>query len=98
MDGGFSDNLPFATHNDVVTVSPWPGDFDVCPLELQDHDLQHYLTISNMTLQVNLPCLLEFRKSLLPPNLDLLTSLQQQGYGDAVRYLKKKGLQILSRL
>ena len=52
VDGGFSDNIPHAKDiDDVITVSPFPGDFDICPEEDRHHNMKHFFHVANMELQ-----------------------------------------------
>ena len=49
-DGGFSDNLPTFETGRTITVSPFSGSEDICPLD--EHSSAPTMYAANMSLQV----------------------------------------------
>ncbi|KAB1269537.1 Patatin-like phospholipase domain-containing protein 5 [Camelus dromedarius] len=50
IDGGFSNNLPFADSPSVITVSPFHGTVDICPQSTSAS--MHELNIFNVSFQI----------------------------------------------
>lgn len=97
MDGGFSDNIPHAKDlDDVITVSPYPGDFDICPEEDRHHNMKHFFHVANMELQFNMHNWWRIKKSLISPSMSELRDIQREGYMDTLRFLKTRGVCVCS--
>lgn len=92
VDGGFSDNVPFSKDSDVISVSPFPGDFDICPEEEPHYNFQHYFQIANMALQFNVTSWWRIKKCIFVPSMAELQKIQRQGYRDTLKFLKLRGL------
>ena len=92
MDGGFSDNIPHAKGiDDVITVSPFPGDFDICPEEDHHHNMKHFFHVANMQLQFNVHNWWRIKKCLFSPSMSELRDIQREAYRDTLRFLKTRG-------
>jgi hypothetical protein len=50
MDGGFTDNLP--SQRDTVTVSPFSGEADICPLDPYSSNWMN-INVKNTSFQVS---------------------------------------------
>ena len=93
VDGGFSDNIPHAKDiDDVITVSPFPGDFDICPEEDHHHNMKHFFHVANMQLQFNVHNWWRIKKCFFSPSMSELRDIQREGYRDTLRFLKTRGL------
>ena len=69
VDGGFSDNIPHAKDiDDVITVSPFPSDFDICPEEDCHHNMKHFFHGANMELQFNMHNWWRIKQCLISPS------------------------------
>ncbi|ESO07817.1 hypothetical protein HELRODRAFT_76015 [Helobdella robusta] len=95
MDGALSDNLP-KLDNWTITVSPFAGESDICPCDQSDS--MHYINLANTSAQVN--CNNAYRGAVcfLPPSPEVLSQMCQNGFEDALRFLKKKGLFVVFTL
>ena len=92
VDGGFSDNIPHAKDIDgVITVSPFPGDFDICPEEDHHHNMKHFFHVANMELQFNMHNWWRIKQCLFSPSMSELRDIQREGYRDTLRFLKTRG-------
>ena len=92
VDGGFSDNIPHAKDiDDVITVSPFPGDFDICPEEDHHHNMKHFFHVANMELQFNMHNWWRIKQCLISPSMSELRDIQREGYRDTLRFLKARG-------
>nr|XP_031319263.1 patatin-like phospholipase domain-containing protein 5 isoform X3 [Camelus dromedarius] len=90
IDGGFSNNLPFADSPSVITVSPFHGTVDICPQSTSAS--MHELNIFNVSFQI---CTQNFYlglSSLIPLSPEVVADNCRQGYLDALRFLEKHGL------
>ena len=92
MDGGLTNNLPHYREDGVISVSPFPGDFDICPENDMGLGIYNFLSVSNMSVAFNMEHWKLFVQSLIPPGREVLQQLQRQGYQDALRYLKTRGV------
>ena len=94
VDGGFSDSIPHAKDiDDVITVSPFPGDFDICPEEDRHHNMKHFFHVANMELQFNMHNWWRIKQCLISPSMSELRDIQREGYRDTLRFLKARGRQ-----
>ena len=92
VDGGFSDNIPHAKDIDgVITVSHFPGDFDICPEEDRHHNMKHFFHIANMELQFNMHNWWRIKQCLISPSMSEMRDIQREGYRDTLRFLKARG-------
>lgn len=89
MDGGFSDNLPNLDER-TVTVSPFAGDNDICPMD--DHFSLLQINLCNTSISLTPGNLYRFSRILFPPHPEILSRMCQQGFDDAVRFLQKQNM------
>ncbi|XP_060770452.1 patatin-like phospholipase domain-containing protein 2 isoform X1 [Neoarius graeffei] len=91
VDGGLSDNLPQYELKNTITVSPFSGESDICPRDYSSTNL-HELRFSNTSIQLTLANLYRCSRALFPPDPQVLEIVCQEGYNDALHFLKKNGL------
>jgi hypothetical protein len=87
MDGGFTDNLP--SQRDTVTVSPFSGEADICPLDPYSSNWMN-INVKNTSFQLTLQNVYRLSKALMPTDAKFLLKLKQQGYEDCLRYLSRQ--------
>ncbi|XP_072519427.1 patatin-like phospholipase domain-containing protein 2 isoform X2 [Salminus brasiliensis] len=87
VDGALSNNLPYFSENNTITVSPFSGESDICPYDnpLYFHEVRH----SNVSIQVNLPNIHRVIQAFFPPEPEVMAEICQQGYRDALEFLKQ---------
>jgi hypothetical protein len=78
FDGGYSDNVP-VVHANTVTVSPFSGNQDICPLD--DCEIAELLNLNLATgpttsISVSRENLVRVRMALLPPTPDELLQVR----------------------
>ncbi|XP_003742585.1 patatin-like phospholipase domain-containing protein 2 [Galendromus occidentalis] len=89
IDGGFSCNLKVFDDN-TITVSPFSGESDICP---RDESFQlSCVQISNTSLSVSPANLYRMQRILFAPHPDVLARMCQQGFDDAIKYLRRHQL------
>ncbi|XP_046714859.1 patatin-like phospholipase domain-containing protein 2 isoform X2 [Silurus meridionalis] len=91
VDGGITDNLPQYELKNTITVSPFSGESDICPRDYSSTNL-HELRFTNTSIQFTLSNLYRVSRALFPPDPQVLETMCQQGYKDALYFLKKNGL------
>ncbi|XP_026883080.2 patatin-like phospholipase domain-containing protein 2 [Electrophorus electricus] len=91
VDGGISDNLPQYELKNTITVSPFSGESDICPRDASSTNL-HELRFTNTSIQFTLSNLYRVSRALFPPDALVMKTMCEQGYKDALRFLKKNGL------
>ncbi|XP_032077990.1 patatin-like phospholipase domain-containing protein 2 isoform X2 [Thamnophis elegans] len=89
VDGGLSDNLPRYNLKNTITVSPFSGESDICPKGNSANF--HEMRLTNTSIQFSLGNMYRLTQALFPPEPQLLAELCEQGYSDALRFLKKNG-------
>lgn len=89
MDGGFSDNQPSLDEN-TVTVSPFAGDSDICPID-DSYNLTQ-INFSNTSISICPGNLYRAARIFFPPDPEILSRMCQQGFDDAVRFLQKHNM------
>ncbi|KAG0415907.1 hypothetical protein HPB47_006935 [Ixodes persulcatus] len=89
MDGGFSDNLPMLDEN-TMTVSPFAGDSDICPIDDSFNLMQ--INFSNTSITLCPGNLYRASRIFFPPHPEILSRMCQQGFDDAVRFLQKTNM------
>ncbi|XP_065910775.1 patatin-like phospholipase domain-containing protein 4 [Dysidea avara] len=89
-DGGFTNNIPGSHDPNVITVSPFSGEADICPLgECQPEQM---VFATNTSFKLTSKNLQRLKESLFPPKWEQLERLMAQGYQDALRYLRIHGI------
>ncbi|XP_058642497.1 patatin-like phospholipase domain-containing protein 4 isoform X4 [Onychostoma macrolepis] len=88
MDGGFTDSLPILPVGRTITVSPFSGPQDISPAHKGISKL--HLRLANMNIMFSKDNIIRLNQALFPPSLPRLKALEQEGYQDAVDFLKKE--------
>ncbi|XP_029929035.1 patatin-like phospholipase domain-containing protein 4 isoform X1 [Myripristis murdjan] len=88
IDGGFTDSLPIPPVGRTITVSPFAGPQDVCPLHRGSFN--NHLRLANMSVMFSVENIIRLNQALFPPSPTRMQSLCQEGFDDAVRFLKKE--------
>ncbi|XP_053703897.1 patatin-like phospholipase domain-containing protein 4 isoform X3 [Synchiropus splendidus] len=88
IDGGFTDSLPILPVGRTITVSPFAGLQDVCPVHRGRHDTQ--LRLANMNIMLSLENIKRLNQALFPPTHQGLQSLCHEGFSDTLRFLKRE--------
>ncbi|XP_062866726.1 patatin-like phospholipase domain-containing protein 4 [Trichomycterus rosablanca] len=89
IDGGFTDGLPILPVGRTITVSPFSGPQDVCPPYMGQRKL--YFRLANMKIILCAENIRRLYEGLFPPSLPRMQALHQEGYTDALRFLKTEG-------
>uniref|UniRef100_A0A3B4H243 Patatin like phospholipase domain containing 4 n=1 Tax=Pundamilia nyererei TaxID=303518 RepID=A0A3B4H243_9CICH len=89
IDGGFTDSLPILPVGRTITVSPFAGRQDVCPIHRGRFKTQ--LSLANMNIMLSVENLKRLNQALFPPSAGAMRSLCEEGFTDAVRFLKREG-------
>ncbi|XP_072001468.1 patatin-like phospholipase domain-containing protein 2 [Engystomops pustulosus] len=90
VDGGISNNLPEYELKNTITISPFSGESDICPRDNSTNF--HELRVTNTSIQFSLNNLYRLTRALFPPEPKVLGEMCQQGYNDALRFLKDNNL------
>ncbi|XP_070711919.1 patatin-like phospholipase domain-containing protein 4 [Pempheris klunzingeri] len=88
IDGGFTDSLPILPVGRTITVSPFAGLQDVCPVHRGRFSTQ--LRLANMNVMFSMENIRRLNQALLPPSSSSMQSLCEEGFSDAVRFLKRE--------
>lgn len=99
IDGGMTDNLYIFEKGRTVTVSAFSGPQDICPkdFEIQGKDKYLRVHVKNQDFQVNSLNLKRYRHALFPPDEKQMGQYHENGFTDAVRFLKREGFYDLAR-
>ncbi|XP_029379669.1 patatin-like phospholipase domain-containing protein 4 [Echeneis naucrates] len=88
IDGGFTDSLPILPLGRTITVSPFAGLQDVCPVHRGRLSTQ--LRLANMNIMFSAENIRRLNQALFPPSTSCLRALCEEGFDDAVRFLQKE--------
>ncbi|KAM9327637.1 patatin-like phospholipase domain-containing protein 4 [Pholidichthys leucotaenia] len=88
IDGGFTDSLPILPFGRTITVSPFAGLQDVCPVHRGYMNTQ--LRLANMNIMFSVENIKRLNQALFPPSTSTMHSLCEEGYADALRFLKRE--------
>ncbi|OCT86061.1 patatin-like phospholipase domain-containing protein 2 [Xenopus laevis] len=91
VDGGISNNLPEYDLKNTITVSPFSGESDICPRDTNTTNF-HEVRLTNTSIRFSLGNLYRLTRALFPPEPTVLGEMCQQGYNDALRFLKDNNL------
>ncbi|KAM4601756.1 patatin-like phospholipase domain-containing protein 4 [Polymixia lowei] len=89
IDGGFTDGLPILPVGRTITVSPFAGLQDVCPAHRGRSN--RHLRLANMNIMFSMENIVRLNQALFPPSTGRMQSLCQEGFDDALRFLKRDG-------
>ncbi|XP_077193925.1 1-acylglycerol-3-phosphate O-acyltransferase Pnpla3-like [Paroedura picta] len=90
VDGGISDNLPHHDSKNTITISPFSGECDICPKGNSANF--HEMNLTNTSIQFTLGNIYRLTQALFPPEPQVLGEICEQGYSDALRFLKENGI------
>ncbi|XP_045868253.1 1-acylglycerol-3-phosphate O-acyltransferase PNPLA3 isoform X2 [Meles meles] len=90
MDGGASDNTPFLDAKTTITVSPFYGEYDICP-KVKSTNFLH-VDITKLSLRLCSENAYLLMRALFPPDLKVLGEICLRGYLDAFRFLEENGV------
>ncbi|XP_054856810.1 1-acylglycerol-3-phosphate O-acyltransferase Pnpla3-like [Eublepharis macularius] len=90
VDGGISDNLPQYDTKNTITISPFSGECDICPKGNSANF--HEMNLTNTSIQLTLGNMYRLTQALFPPEPQVLGEICEQGYSDALRFLRENGL------
>ncbi|XP_014832128.1 PREDICTED: patatin-like phospholipase domain-containing protein 4 isoform X1 [Poecilia mexicana] len=90
IDGGFTDSLPILPVGRTITVSPFAGLQDVCPVHRGRFNTQ--LSLANMKIMFSMENVKRLNQALFPPSLRTMHAICEEGHTDAVRFLKREDL------
>ncbi|CAK9299451.1 unnamed protein product [Gordionus sp. m RMFG-2023] len=89
LDGGITDNQPIFDDN-TITISPFAGETDICPLD-NSHSFISF-SITNSNIQLNANNIHRLFYALFPPSAEILSDMCKQGFEDTLRFLQRKSL------
>ncbi|XP_029951563.1 patatin-like phospholipase domain-containing protein 2 [Salarias fasciatus] len=90
MDGALSNNVPLCEQRNTIIMAPFSGESDICPREGTYNALEvHY---GNVSIKVNTGNVHRICTSFLPPRLEMLAEICNNGYVDALCFLRERGL------
>ncbi|XP_039319156.1 1-acylglycerol-3-phosphate O-acyltransferase PNPLA3 isoform X5 [Saimiri boliviensis] len=90
VDGGVSDSIPFTDAKTTITVSPFYGEYDICP-KVKSTNFLH-VDITKLSLRLCSGNLHLLSMAFVPPDPKVLGEICLRGYLDAFRFLEEKGL------
>ncbi|XP_061910077.1 patatin-like phospholipase domain-containing protein 4 isoform X1 [Entelurus aequoreus] len=90
IDGGFTDSLPILPVGRTITVSPFAGQQNVCPLH-KGSEFKTQLSLANMNINLSVENIKRLNQALFPPTTCRMQSLCQEGFDDAMRFLNREG-------
>ncbi|XP_063811575.1 patatin-like phospholipase domain-containing protein 4 isoform X5 [Pseudophryne corroboree] len=96
FDGGFTNGLPLLPTGRTVTVSPFCGRQDICPEDKGHVDLYFNIAMQDVLLS---PANFErLRQALFPPSHAKMESIFQDGFEDAVKFLRSENWNSVDRI
>ncbi|KAL7862889.1 hypothetical protein SRHO_G00118730 [Serrasalmus rhombeus] len=90
VDGALSNNLPYFSLRNTITVSIFSGESDICPYDypFYFHEVRH----SNVSIQVNYANVQRVIQAFFPPEAEVMAEFCENGYKDALTFLKENDL------
>lgn len=88
VDGGFTDSLPILPVGRTITVSPFAGTQDVCPVHRGRFN--HHLRLANMDIIFSADNIKRLNRALFPPSGHEMKALCREGFDDALRFLQRE--------
>lgn len=89
VDGGFSNNQ-IILNDHTITVSPFAGECDICPLDENDGLVSFDYSGTSMVLSAH--NIYRIGRALMPFSPEFLFEQCEQGFADAIRYMQKANL------
>lgn len=90
IDGGFTDNLPILPAGRTITVCPFAGSQDVCPVHTGRCNMK--LRLANMSIMFSRQNFKRLNQALCPPSTSGMQSIYKEGFNDALRFLEREKL------
>ena len=82
-----TDNMPVFDPF-TITISPFSGESDICPSD--DFGLSFMeMNFARQSFRLNTKNAFRLARALFPPHPDVLRELCEEGYIDALRFIKK---------
>lgn len=88
IDGGFTDSLPILSVGRTITVSPFAGRQDVCPVHMGRFNT--HLKLANMNVAFSMENIKRLNQALFPPPSGGMQAVCEEGFSDAVRFLNRE--------
>ncbi|XP_043084339.1 patatin-like phospholipase domain-containing protein 2 isoform X2 [Puntigrus tetrazona] len=90
VDGALSDNMPFSSLRNTITISPFSGESDISPYgnPFYFHDIYY----NNVSIHINFINAHRVAIAFFPPEPEVLAEMCQNGYKDAYLFLKENEL------
>ncbi|XP_028255003.1 patatin-like phospholipase domain-containing protein 4 [Parambassis ranga] len=88
IDGGFTDSLPILPLGRTITASPFAGPQDVCPVHRGCFSA--HLRLANMNVMFSVENIKRLNWALFPPPSSTMHSLCEEGFSDALRFLRRE--------
>ncbi|CAH1257237.1 PNPLA2 [Branchiostoma lanceolatum] len=90
VDGGLSNNCPHLGKN-TITVSPFSGEADICPMDKLSNNLLNF-SMTNTSIQFTTTNMWRMAIAFFPPDPEVLQEICRQGFNDALRFLRENDL------
>ncbi|XP_051975854.1 patatin-like phospholipase domain-containing protein 2 [Xyrauchen texanus] len=90
VDGALSDNMPYASLRNTITISPFSGESDISPYGNPFYF--HEIYYNNVSIHINFINAYRVVIAFLPPKPEVLADICQNGYKDAFIFLKENDI------
>ncbi|XP_042190294.1 patatin-like phospholipase domain-containing protein 4 isoform X1 [Callorhinchus milii] len=88
IDGGLTNRLPILPTGQTITVSPFDGQLDICPEG--DGRTRPSIRIAKQDFILSKANFVRVNHAFFPPSQEKMEILYQNGFDDAVRFLRSK--------
>ncbi|XP_051740131.1 patatin-like phospholipase domain-containing protein 2 isoform X2 [Ctenopharyngodon idella] len=89
-DGALSDNMPFSSLRNTITISPFSGESDISPYGNAFYF--HEIYYNNVSIHINFINAHRVVIAFFPPEPEVLAEMCQNGYKDAFLFLQENKL------
>ncbi|XP_067293385.1 patatin-like phospholipase domain-containing protein 2 isoform X2 [Pseudorasbora parva] len=90
VDGALSDNMPFSSLRNTITISPFSGESDISPYGNPFYF--HEIYYNNVSIHINFINAHRVIVAFFPPEPEVLAEMCQNGYKDAFLFLQENKL------
>ncbi|XP_056106748.1 patatin-like phospholipase domain-containing protein 2 isoform X1 [Rhinichthys klamathensis goyatoka] len=87
VDGALSDNMPFSSLRETITISPFSGESDISPYGNPFYF--HEIYYNNVSIHINFINAHRVVIAFFPPEPEVLAEMCQNGYRDAFIFLQQ---------